>query len=71
MYSLGLEMILKLIRCFKNGKLSTDRQDILVEWYKDFLSLYSPSFAKIYESTTFADHVVEELFEKWKKCTYN
>ena len=36
----------KINKVYKNGNLTTDRQDILDQWYKDFLSLYSPSFEK-------------------------
>ena len=63
MCNLGPQKDVKFNKVYKNGNLTTDRQDILDQWYKDFSGLYSSSFVKTYEHAKFADHIAEELFE--------
>ena len=63
LYNLGPKKDAKINKVYKNGNLTTDRQDILDQRYKDPSSLYNPSFVKTYEHTKFADNIVEEMFE--------
>ena len=59
LHNLGPKKDVKINKIYKNGILTSDRQDILDQWYKDFSSLYNLSSVKTYEHTKFADNIMK------------